>query len=91
MIAHLSPKLPTSAFTESQARYMLGMRFRLDFMVGLSDKSPKQPADRAASCPVNYRTPCNAATSQLPNRPNPHILIGALVSSLHCVRVPNHA
>lgn len=69
-----------SCWAESQARYMLGMRFRLDFMVGLSDKSPRQPADRAASCPVNYRTPCNSVTSQLPDRPNPHILIGALVN-----------
>jgi hypothetical protein len=59
---------------------MLGMRFRGNFMVGLSDKSPKQPRDRAASCPVNYRTPCNAATAAMPDRPNPHVITGALVS-----------
>ena len=66
--------------TESQARYMLGMRYRGNFVVGLSDKSPRQPRDRAASCPVNYRTPCNAATAAMPDRPNPHVLTGALVS-----------
>ena len=59
---------------------MLGMRYRGNFVVGLSDKSPRQPRDRAASCPVNYRTPCNAATAAMPDRPNPHVLTGALVS-----------
>ena len=63
---------------------MLGMRYRGNFVVGLTDKSPRQPRDRAASCPVNYRTPCNAATAAMPDRPNPHVLTGALVSSAHC-------
>jgi Glycosyl hydrolase family 9 len=69
--------------TESQARYMLGMRYRGNFVVGLSDKSPRQPRDRAASCPVNYRTPCNSATAAMPDRPNPHVLTGALVNILN--------
>ena len=73
--------------TESQARYMLGMRYRGNFVVGLSDKSPRQPRDRAASCPVNYRTPCNAATAAMPDRPNPHVLTGALVSIVNAAVV----
>ncbi len=75
--------MPTfSVPTESQAQYMLGMRGGPSFVVGTGAGSPKQPRDRAASCPANYRTPCTATNALLPNRANAHILTGALVSEI---------